>query len=100
MKEEIKEKTKEFWEVVRENLVWYREQDNPDHGDLVIAEEAICDYHKKALLLQRQEIADKVKGMKMKEFFASDFTKGENQASLDHYNQALEDVLKIIKEEV
>ena len=39
----------EFWEVVRENLLWYRSLENPDHGDLVIAEEAIMMAHKESL---------------------------------------------------
>lgn len=31
----------ETWKTVREYLIWYQELENPDHGDLVIAEEAI-----------------------------------------------------------
>ena len=33
-------KDMKLWEIVRENLVWYKEN-GEDHGDLVIAEEAI-----------------------------------------------------------
>ena len=33
-------KKKELWEIIRENLIWYKEN-GKDHGDLVIAEELI-----------------------------------------------------------
>lgn len=56
----------EFWEVVRENLIWYRQLEIVDHGDLVIAEEAICEAHKKivkGLIEELKELKDEIRPM-------------------------------------
>ncbi len=52
---------KKLWEVVREFLAWYRELKEPDHGDLVIAEEAILLAHEKVVSTAEKETRRKIR---------------------------------------
>lgn len=45
--------------IIRENLIWYKEN-GTDHGDLVVAEEAILDKVKQTLSKREAEIREKI----------------------------------------